>query len=43
MNFAISVMWVSTSIAICYGIYITGSAYCLWGFVAPMLVMEVTE
>lgn len=30
--------WISTGVAVIYGIKKTGSAKCLWGFAFPMLV-----
>ena len=35
MWIAFIMMWVSVSVAVCYGIYITKSAWCLCAFILP--------
>lgn len=33
-----SIMWISVSITIIIGLFITKSANCLWGFLIPLLL-----
>lgn len=33
--FSYGLAWLSTAIAVSVGIYITGSAWCLWAFLLP--------
>lgn len=35
---AYAVMWISTAVAVIFGIYETGSAWCLWAFLIPAMV-----
>lgn len=38
MWFAYAAMWISVSLATCFGIYITESAWCLWVLLLPACV-----
>lgn len=38
MWFAYAIMWISVSLATCFGIYITKSAWCLWALFIPIWV-----
>lgn len=38
MWFAYGMMWFSTAIAACVGMYFTHSAWCLWVFIFPACV-----
>lgn len=38
MWFAYSMAWISTGVAVLYGIHITGSAGCLWAFLIPVCI-----
>lgn len=38
MWFAYGMMWLSTAIAACVGMYFTHSAWCLWVFIFPSCV-----
>lgn len=33
---AYAAAWIATAVAVCVGLYITHSAWCLWAFVLPM-------
>lgn len=33
--FAYVMAWVSTAAAVCYGVTVTGSAWCLWALLLP--------
>lgn len=35
---AYAIMWMSVSLAVCTGMYITKSAWCLWAMVIPAMV-----
>ena len=43
MWFAYAIMWISVSLATCFGIYITKSAWCLWAFLIPMSVKLIQK
>ena len=36
--FAYAMVWISTSVAVSVGIYLTHSAWCLWALLIPALV-----
>ena len=36
--FAYVMAWVSTAVAVCYGMHETGSAWCLWALLLPALL-----
>lgn len=38
MWIAYAIMWLSVSLAVCAGMYITKSAWCLWALLIPMMV-----
>lgn len=39
MWFANAVAWIATSVGVVAGMYITKSAWCLWAFLIPALMM----
>lgn len=39
MWFANAVAWIATSVAVISGMYLTKSAWCLWTFFIPALMM----
>ena len=38
MYFAVAIVWLSVSIAICYTIYVTRNPQCLWAFLIPAIL-----
>lgn len=38
MWFAYAAAWISTSAAVIAGIYLTGSAWCLWALFIPAMI-----
>ena len=40
MWFANAVAWIATSVGVVAGMYITKSAWCLWAFLIPALMMD---
>ena len=38
MNINKGLKWIAVSIAVCFAIYITKSANCLWAFMFPLIV-----
>lgn len=42
MWFAYSIIWISVSLAVCFGIYITKSAWCLWAFLI-LIYVELSQ
>lgn len=41
MWFANAVAWIATSVGVVAGVYLTKSAWCLWAFLIPALMMAV--
>ena len=39
MWFANAVAWIATSVGVVAGMYLTKSAWCLWAFLIPALMM----
>ena len=38
MWFAYAMAWISTSAAVIAGVYLTGSAWCLWALFIPAMI-----
>ena len=38
MWIAYAIIWISVSLATCFGVYITKSAWCLWALLLPVCI-----